>query len=83
MDLDDQYRGAGVGRLSPVGVCRVDQSRLKTLLHAKRSGAIIAMASGAQTERRGVPRPVRLLRGSEDAPAEFFPILCSASESLL
>jgi len=33
----------------------------------------MAEASGAQTERRGVPRPVRLPRGSEDAPADFFP----------
>jgi hypothetical protein len=31
----------------------------------------MATASGAQTERRGVPRPVRLPRGGEDAPAEF------------
>src|SRR6516225_4422471 len=31
----------------------------------------MAAASGAQTERRGVPRPVRLPRGGEDAPAAF------------
>jgi len=31
----------------------------------------MAVASGAQTERRGVPRPVRLPRGGEDAPADF------------
>jgi hypothetical protein len=38
----------------------------------------MAAASGAQTERRGVPRPVRLPRGGEDAPAALF--LNSGSE---
>src|SRR5262249_29243404 len=35
-----------------------------------RSAAIMAVAAGAQTERRGVPRPVRLPLGGEDAPAD-------------
>jgi hypothetical protein len=36
----------------------------------------MAMASGAQTERRGIPRLVRLPRGGEDAPAAFVSSCC-------
>jgi hypothetical protein len=35
----------------------------------------MALVYGAQTERRGVPRPVRLPRGGKDAPAAFCSLL--------
>src|SRR5437870_257406 len=47
------------------------KNHMVTNLHRGAVCDIMAMAAGAQTERRGIPRPVRLPRGGEDAPAAF------------
>src|SRR5262249_10209181 len=40
-------------------------------------------AAGAQTERRGVSRPVRVLRSGKTSPAAFFPLPVRVSRSCL